>query len=103
MTIKAFFRFLSVAAVLAGPVSSAQAAAPAEETVRTPATHMWIMTGNALVYVPARSLEHCLMLARQAANINSSTGECYNDSRFLKKIRCTKSTKKGEGASCVQE
>lgn len=72
-------------------------------TGQTPATHMWIMTGNALVFVPARSLEHCVMLTQQASNINSSTGECYNDSQFLKKIRCTKSTKSGTEAHCIQE
>lgn len=85
--------------------SLVSAASPvrAQDNGLIPATHMWAMTGNALVFVPARSLEQCIMLVQQASNINSSTGECYNDNQFLKKIRCTKPFKKGAKAACDLE
>lgn len=77
--------------------------ARAENDGLTPATHMWVMTGNALIFVPARTLGQCVMLVQQASSINSSTGECYNDGQLLKKIRCTKSVKKGTEARCELE
>ncbi|MCC6598741.1 MAG: hypothetical protein IT559_08130 [Alphaproteobacteria bacterium] len=83
-------------------LSSGAFAQKKEETL-TPATHMWVLTGDALVYVPVRSLEQCIILTRQAAHINSSTANCYNNEKYLRKIRCTKSTKKDRDADCALE
>ena len=55
-----------------------------------PATHMWVLTGNAVVHVYAHSLEQCEMLTAQAARINSSEADCYNGKEHLKRINCQK-------------
>ncbi len=65
-----------------------------------PATHMWILTGNAVVHVYANTLKQCELLTKQAAMINSSEANCYNGEIFLKSINCQKSTQRGGEPSC---
>jgi hypothetical protein len=64
--------------------------ANAQKKKFTPATHMWVLTGNAVVHVYANSLEQCQMLTAQAARINSSEADCYNGETHLKRINCQK-------------
>lgn len=58
---------------------------------KEPASHMWIRTGNAVVYVPLKWLQDCEMLTKQAAAINSSEAHCYYGPNLLKKVTCQKS------------
>lgn len=98
-------KFLTLTLTLAVCLTSlAQVNAHAAEQKMTPATHMWVRTGvNSVVYVPVGSLEQCIMLTRQAANINSSDSVCYFKDTLLNKIDCQKSTKRGEQPNCKVE
>jgi len=66
----------------------------------TPATHLWVQNYENLLYVPARSLEHCKMLVKQAAMINSSQGLCYMNDKLIKRIECVKPVKKDGKPKC---
>ena len=65
-----------------------------------PATHMWILTGNAVVHVYANTLKQCELLTQQAAMINSSEADCYNGEILLKRINCQKSTQSSSAPNC---
>lgn len=92
--------FLTFVFVLTATTPRAHAASGGKE-VQTPATHMWILAGGNMIFVPAHSLQDCLTLISQAASLNSSTGKCYNGNLLLKKISCTKPVKENAEASCT--
>ncbi len=98
MKTKLIIGFFIVICVISFGFTSAMAQSKKEKII--PATHMWIMTGNAVVFVPVNSLQQCQMLTQQASAINSSESNCYNGTMFVKNIRCTKSTHQGGTASC---
>ena len=74
------------------------------QVTETPSTHMWIRTGvNSVIFIAVSSLEKCIMLTKQASNINSSDALCYSGNILLAKIDCEKSTKRGAEPNCKQE
>lgn len=72
----------------------------AQKNKEQPATHMWLQNYENLLYIPVRSVEQCLIMAKQASNLNSSTALCYMNEKLLREIKCTKPLKKSAEPSC---
>lgn len=79
---------------------SAGAAFAAKDKGIASATHMWILTGDALVHVYVGSVQQCEMFARQASLTNSSQANCFNASELVKSISCRKSTQSNGEPNC---
>ncbi|MCD8497425.1 MAG: hypothetical protein LRZ85_04690 [Alphaproteobacteria bacterium] len=65
-----------------------------------PASHVWVYSNTATVYVPAATKEGCKLLVMQASMLNSSTGHCYLKDQFLEEIKCSKSLQLGGTPTC---
>jgi N6-adenosine-specific RNA methylase IME4 len=94
-------KYLPIIALFAGAALVFYALSPSHAQDTAPATHVWVYSNTATVYVPASTKEGCKTLVGQASMLNSSTGHCYYRDQFLEEIKCSKSLQAGGAPSCT--
>lgn len=98
MTLRLIITFFGLAILLFS--APHQAGAQIGEDVE-PASHLWLLSANSTVYVPASTKKGCETLVQQAAVLSSSTGHCYLKDQFIEEIKCSKNLQVGGAPTCT--